>query len=405
MMDPLEKLACLAENMRVEPAEESLLPRPEEKLLPGRPPQAAACPAGISLENLPIYRAVAPGGRRVPLLKTLLTSACERDCYYCACRAGRDFRRVAFQPEELARTFMALHRSRRVDGLFLSSGLAGGGIRAQDRLIAAAEILREKMGFAGYLHLKLMPGAERAQVERAMQLADRVSINLEAPNTARLGSLAPHKTFLEELVRPLEWVEAIRQNEPEGAGWKGRWPSSTTQFVVGAAGETDLELLGVTQVLYRRLHLARVYYSGFSPVEGTPLENLPAVDPWRQSRLYQASFLLRDYGFDLEDLPFDPGGSLPLDADPKLAWARQNLAGSPVEINRAERRELLKLPGIGPKGAEAILNARARGRITGVEALRAIGVSVRRAAPFVLIDGRRPAAQGDFFADIGLRGG
>ncbi|HEY3345960.1 MAG TPA: radical SAM protein [Anaerolineaceae bacterium] len=405
-MDPLAKLASLAENMRFEPSEELILPHLEERRMPGfgadqpRPPEVA-CPAGVALKDLPIYRAVGPGGRRMPLLKTLLTSACERDCYYCACRAGRDFRRATFQPDELARTFMELHRARRVDGLFLSSGVAGGGVRTQDRLIATAEILRGKLGFRGYLHLKLMPGAEWAQVERAMQLADRVSINLEAPNTARLGQLAPHKTFLEELLTRLEWVEQIRQNQPPELGWKGRWPSTTTQFVVGGADETDLELLQTTQGLYRRLRLARAYYSGFAPVAGTPLEERAAVDPWRQSRLYQASFLLRDYGFDVEDLPFGGSGALPLDVDPKLAWARLNLAEAPLEINRADRHELLRIPGIGPKSAETILQARAHGKLTSLEGMKALGIPVRRAVPFLLIDGRRPETQLSFFANLG----
>jgi predicted DNA-binding helix-hairpin-helix protein len=398
-MDSLEKLACLAEHLRFEPSEELTLPRPEARLIPGPEPN---CPAGISLKDLPIFSAVGPGGRRMPLLKTLLTSACENDCFYCACRAGRDFRRATFQPDELARTFMALHSSRRVDGLFLSSGVAGGGVRTQDRLIATAEILRQKYAFRGYLHLKLMPGAERAQVERAMQLADRVSINLEAPNTARLGQLAPHKTFLEELLTPLEWVEQIRRAQPGIQGWNGRWPSTTTQFVVGGADETDLELLQTTQMLYQRLRLARAYYSGFAPVEGTPLEGRTAIDPWRQSRLYQASFLLRDYGFDVEDLPFSGRGDLPLDADPKLAWARQNLAEAPLEINRADRHTLLRIPGIGPKSADTILQARAHGRLTSLESLRALGISVRRAAPFLLVDGHRPDVQTNFFDRLGV---
>jgi predicted DNA-binding helix-hairpin-helix protein len=393
--------------MRFEPAEEISLPRPEARLIPGLEagapePPAVGCQPAVSLKDLPIFRAVGPGGRRIPLLKTLLTSACERDCYYCACRAGRDCRRATFQPDELARTFMALHRSRKVDGLFLSSGVAGGGVRTQDRLIATAEILRLKLGFRGYLHLKIMPGAEHAQVERAMQLADRVSINLEAPNTARLGALAPHKTFLDELLTRLEWVEQIRTGEPPVKGWNGRWPSTTTQFVVGGADETDLELMQTTQMLYRRLRLARAYFSGFAPVENTPLEGRPPVNPWRQNRLYQASFLLRDYGFDMEELPFNPGGGLPLDADPKLAWARQNLAETPVEVNRADRRELLRIPGIGPKSAEIILHARVHNRLTSLDSLRALGIPLRRAVPFLLVDGHRADVQTDYLSSIGF---
>jgi predicted DNA-binding helix-hairpin-helix protein len=266
-------------------------------------------------------------------------------------------------------------------------------VRTQDRLIDTAEVLRRKHGFTGYLHLKIMPGAERDQVWRAMQLADRVSINLEAPNTDRLGRLAPHKIFVEELLRPLQWAEEIRQTQPAHLGYKGRWPSTVTQFVVGGAGENDLEILSTTAYLTKQLRLARTYFSAFSPVPDTPLENLAPENPWREHRLYQASFLFRDYGFDLEEMPFDAAGNLPLEQDPKLAWAQANLAETPVEVNRAERRDLLRVPGIGPKGAEAILRARRVGRLRDLRDLQKIGVRAGRAAPFVLLGGRRPPRQ------------
>ncbi|MCL5997553.1 MAG: radical SAM protein [Chloroflexi bacterium] len=343
--------------------------------------------------SLGVHHAAMPGGKRIALLKTLLTSACERNCYYCPFRAGRDFRRATFKPDEMARTFMQLHHANIVEGFFLSSGIAGGGIRTQDQLIDTAEILRRKMGYRGYLHLKIMPGAERAQVERMMQLADRVSINLEAPNSERLARLAPHKIFVEELLKPLQWVEEIRRTRSPHFGWGGKWPSSVTQLVVGGADESDLEIMSVSAELFKRTHLSRVYYSAFRPVTGTPLENRPGENPLREYRLYQSSFLLRDYGFDLEDLPFSTTGNLPLDTDPKIVWARANLIDAPVEINRADKLMLLRVPGIGPKGAEAILAARRQGKLCDLRALAAIGVITSRAAPFVLLDGRRPAWQ------------
>lgn len=402
-MDAMIKLAELSEAMDFEPAEETRLAGnlppcgiPPGGNFPGSHPSGSRPDKKNQLAktaNIPIHHAAMPGGKTIALLKTLQTSACERDCYYCCFRAGRDFRRTTFSPDELAQAFMKMVQARTVDGLFLSSGIAGGGLRTQDRLIATAEILRLKLGFRGYLHLKIMPGAEKAQVERAMQLADRVSINLEAPNTRSLSRLAPHKTFMEELLRPLQWVDQIRQTQPDRSGWNGRWPSSTTQFVVGGAGESDLELLTTTAYLNRTVHLARAYYSGFAPVKDTPLENLPAINPWRQNRLYQASFLLRDYGFDLEDLPFQPAGDLPVEIDPKLAWARQNLSEAPIEINRAGRQSLLRIPGIGPKSAQSILAARRTGRLQSLNDLRGLGVRVERAAPFLLLDGHRPPQQ------------
>jgi len=338
-----------------------------------------------------IYRPA--GGPCKAVLKTLLTSACERDCFYCPFRAGRDFRRATMQPDEMAGAFMQMHRAGAVDGMFLSSGVAGGGVRTQDRLIDTAEVLRSRQDYRGYLHLKIMPGSDRDQVLRAMQLADRVSINLEAPNDRRLAQLAPHKVFLEELLRPLRWAEQIRRTLPGQQGWRGRWPSLVTQFVVGGADETDLELLSATAYLYSQLHLARVYFSGFNPVSDTPLENRPPENPWREFRLYQASFLLRDYGFDLEDLPLTGSGQLPLDGDPKVVWARANLSQAPVEINRAERPQLLRVPGIGPRSVEKLLAARRRGQLRSLEALRALGVNAGRAAPFILLDGHRPPLQ------------
>ena len=331
-----------------------------------------------------------PGGKTIALLKTMLTSACERDCYYCPFRAGRDFRRATFKPDEMAKTFNDLQRSRVAEGLFLSSGIAGGGVRTQDRLIDTIDVLRNNLHYRGYVHLKIMPGTERDQVLRAMQLADRISINLEAPNSRRLADLAPHKIFLEELLKPLQWAEEIRKTQPARLGWNGKWPSLTTQFVVGAVGENDLEILSTTAYLTKQLRLARAYFSAFNPVKDTPLENHAPENPWREHRLYQSSFLLRDYGFDLEDLPFLQNGYLPLDIDPKIAWARQNLVDKPIEINRADRRELLRVPGIGPKGVDAILVARRKGTLRDLKDLKTLGVLVARAAPFVLLNGQRP---------------
>lgn len=385
-MDALEKLHMLGCQMNLEPAEEtSEIGRASKK--PVDPEEAGGL----------VHYAAMPGGKRIALLKTLLTSACERDCFYCPFRAGRDFRRATFQPEEMARVFAQMHAAGQVEGLFLSSGVAGGGVRTQDQLLDTAEILRRRLAYRGYLHLKLMPGAERDQVLRAMQLADRVSLNLEAPSTRRLQALAPHKVFLEELLQPLKWVEEIRQALPPDKTAKGYWPSLTTQFVVGGAGESDVELLSTTAYLTRQLRLKRAYFSAFNPIPQTPLENQPPEDPWREHRLYQASFLLRDYGFDVEELPFTAAGRLPLETDPKLGWAQAHLSESPVEVNRAERQALLRIPGIGLQGAAAIMQARRRGTLRDLRDLRKLGVRATRAAPFILLDGCRPVYQPRLF--------
>ena len=409
-MDTLIKLREIAVHMGLEPAEETSPaggPRPDAaagrlapcgQVLPaatGATAAGAARPSAAEARAgaLGVTHAALPGGGTIPLLKTLLTSACERNCAYCPFRAGRNYRRVTFSPDEMAQTFMDMRRAGVAEGLFLSSGIIGGGVRAQDKLLDTIDILRHKHHFAGYVHLKIMPGAERDQVYRAMQLADRLSVNLEGPTPARLALLAPKKQFVEELLTPLRWIEEIRRERPAQEGWKGRWPSSTTQFVVGAVGESDLELLHVTHHLTRQAGLRRAYFSAFSPIADTPLADHPAENPWRQHRLYQASYLFRDYGFDLEEMPFDDDGRLPLDTDPKRAWAEAHLRDAPVEVNRAEREELLRVPGIGPKGAEAILAARRRARLRSVDDLRQAGVRTRDIEPFVLLDGRRPPYQ------------
>ncbi len=381
-MDAMGTLKLLSGQMELEHAEES---RSE----PAKP----ACFTPKEQRAAFVQPAQLPNGKQIKLLKTLLSSACERDCFYCPFRAGRDFRRATFKPQEFAELFMKLHQSQAAEGIFLSSGIAAGGANTQNKILDTAEILRTKFGFRGYLHLKIMPGAEKGQVERLMQLADRVSINLEAPNTERLARLAPNKVFIEELFRPLKWVEEIRQSQPPHKGWNGRWPSTVTQFVAGGSDESDLELLTTTDWLMKNVRLKRAYFSGFFPIRDTPMENKAAVDPLREHRLYQASFLLRDYGFDLEDMPFAQDGNLPLPTDPKLAWAQQNLKEKPLEINMAHRKELLRIPGIGPKGADAILQARRTGKLRDLTALRKLGVVVARLAPFVLLDGRRADKQ------------
>jgi predicted DNA-binding helix-hairpin-helix protein len=385
MDERIVRLKALTEQMSLEPDAEYSLDAPYLD-------RTENCPDAVF-----VHPAILPNGQKIKLLKTLLTSACERDCYYCPFRAGRDIRRATFQPEEFARLFMMLATKGIAEGIFLSSGMIGGGIRTEDKLIDTADILRHKLGFRGYIHLKVMPGAEKAQVERAMLLANRVSVNLEAPNNARLAKLAPHKQFTEELLQPLKWMDEIRRTQPGYKAWNGRWPSSVTQFVAGGAGESDLELLAATDYLYRRLGLKRTYFSPFNPIPDTPLENQPPTPVIREHRLYQASFLLRDYGFELEELPFEADGRLPIQADPKLAWAQRNLAECPLEVNRAERQQLLRIPGIGLKGAETILRARRQGRIRDLSMLKKMGVLAERAAPFLLLDGRRAAYQPSLF--------
>ena len=330
-----------------------------------------------------------PQRGKIPVMRTMLTSACERNCYYCPFQAGRNYRRVWLKPEELARAFDKMQRQKLVDGLFLSNGIVGGGIKAMDGMLDCVEIIRRKYEYRGYIHLKVMPGAEVAQIERAARLADRLSINLEGANEHRLQQLAPKKDFWQELLPPLYWLKNNRHSfEP----WV-RIPSLTTQFVVGPAGESDRELLSTADQLYRQAGLSRAYYSAFNPIPGTRFETRPKTEPLRQHRLYQADWLLRFYGFSLEELPFDNSGNLPTTTDPKLKWAEYHLLHHPLEINQATRTELLRVPGIGPKGVDSLLAARQQQKISEVTQLQKLGINPARAAPFVLLNGKHPDYQ------------
>jgi predicted DNA-binding helix-hairpin-helix protein len=336
-----------------------------------------------------------PGGKK-PILQTMVTTACERNCYYCPFRAGRaKTHRATYSPDALAGAFDTLVKAKKVDGIFLSSGIIKGSVTTQDKLIDTIELVRRKYRYRGYVHLKIMPGAERDQLYRAMQLADRVSVNLEGATEQRLAALAPKKHYMSELLQMLVWAEELRQEKPNE-----RLARTVTQFVVGAVGDTDLELLSVSDRLYNQLHLARVYYSGFSPVIETPLENTPAIAAIREHRLYQASYLLRDYGWNVEDLPFMDAGNLRTDVDPKQAFAEATLKHAPVDLQQAERHELMRIPQIGPVGADAIIKARRERRITSLNQLRALGIKApEKAAPYVLLDGKRPALQLGLFGD------
>jgi predicted DNA-binding helix-hairpin-helix protein len=322
----------------------------------------------------------------MPVLKMLQTNACARDCYYCPFRAGRGFRREAFAPDELAGLVDQLYRARVVRGLFLSSGVVGHDDYSMEQIVGTAETLRHRYQFRGYLHLKLMPGASDAAIEAALRLADRVSINLEAPNADRLARLSGTKDLNRDLLTPLRRVRAMIADGE-------RWVSRTTQFVVGAAGESDLEILTTTTRLYRELGLARVYYSAFRPTPDTPLDGLPAESPTRQRRLYQADALVRDYRFSLADLGLDGAGRLRLDIDPKLAWAQAHGEAFPVEVNRATRSELLRVPGFGVKAVEAILTTRRQAQLRDPLDLRRLGIATGRALPWVTIDGHAVARQ------------
>jgi predicted DNA-binding helix-hairpin-helix protein len=361
------------------------------------PDDAAPPCSGTVLPH--VSHVTTPDGRSKAVLKILQTSACQNDCHYCAFRAGRDTRRAHVAPDELARSFDLMYRAGLVEGLFLSSGIVGT-LRTMDEMLATTELLRQKYAFRGYIHLKVLPAAEPDQVLRAVALADRVSVNLEGPTQERLASLAPVKRMA-DLLAPLRVAARQIKANREGARWQplaaGEWGRGrlgmSTQFVVGAVGDSDRELLSASQMLYREIGLSRAYYSAFRPVRHTPLEGQAPTSPTREHRLYQADWLLRFYGFNCEELPYDGDGLLREDIDPKAAWAKAHPERFPIEVNRAPLAELLRVPGIGPRSARAIAAARNRETLREIGDLRKLGARADQAAPYVLLAGKRPPYQ------------
>jgi predicted DNA-binding helix-hairpin-helix protein len=239
-----------------------------------------------------IYNAKQAGGGTSRLFKVLQTNACRYACKYCFTSCALKRTRTTFKPDELATTFISLQREKRVDGLFLSSGIVPDANTTMEKMLATVERLRLKEGYTGYIHLKLIPGAAFEYIERAVELADRVSLNLEAPNPARLAALAPDKEFAGSMWGRMAWAAALIKRARQERRQAAR--SLTTQFVVGAAGESDRELLEVVQRAQRELGLWRAYFSAFHPIAQSPFAAQPAEDPTRALRLYQGDFLLRD---------------------------------------------------------------------------------------------------------------
>lgn len=375
--DTMTKLSLLGDATVYEPAGDR--PQQERRRVPYQSHSLEECITNVST----------PTGKR-KILKAMVTTACQMNCHYCPFRAGRNqMKRLTFTPDELARGLDTLQQAGKVEGMFLSSGIIKGSVTTQDKIIETADIVRNRYHYQGYLHLKVMPGIEYDQLYRLMQLGDRVSVNLEGPTQERLDALAPKKDFQRELLSMLQLAEQIRRTHPNE-----KLASTVTQFVVGAVGDTDLELLSLSRRLYRQYRLTRAYYSGFSPVIQTPFENLPAADPLREHRLYQASFLLRDYGWSVADFSFEGDDNLRIDIDPKRAWAEKNLRDSPVDVMKASRWQLLRIPGIGPIGADAIIRARSSGVLSDLVHLRKLNIRApEQAAPYILLAGRRPVTQ------------
>lgn len=308
-------------------------------------------------------------GKCLRELKPLLSSYCKNSCKYCFYRRERNVTREKYTPEKLAKTIYALWRRRVIDGAMISSAVYSDPEQVVEEEIETATILK-KLGYRGFIHLRLMPGTPRYLVWEAAKVADRIGVNIESPEKAIFYDIAPDKgSYRNDILRVLEECYRVwRRLRREGFLKSG----VVTQMIVGL-GETDSKVLEITYRFLKDFKLARVYYSPFEPIENTPLENHPACPVSRARRLYQAFFLMRDYSFTFRDLEvlLNDNGMLPSVDDLKLEYAKRNPQDFPVDVNCAEYWELIKVPGIGPKSAKRILELREEKKIT-LEDLRKI---------------------------------
>lgn len=362
----------------------------------GLPPRLRHAGSVGSLRPLNIrYLRPAPGSR-MALLRILMTNACAYNCHYCPMRRDRSMPRTLLKPEELVRIFLGAHSRGWCQGLFVTTGIPARPVKVVDDLITALELLRERHKFGGYIHVKLVAGAEQAQIERLTQLASRVSLNVEAACGASLSAIAPEKSFAVttgdlERVRGLVVAERTEQasGKPHDPLHPGGRSGMTVQFVVGASPDTDKTILDTSVRLSSGGGVHHTHFSAFRPIRDTPMENVPATPALREHRLYQADYLLRTYGFDPTEVVYEPSGNLPLQLDPKSAWALAHPERFPVEVGSASYDELLRVPGIGPTAASRIVEQRGSTRFAGLGDLRKLGVVTTRAGGFLTLRGRR----------------
>jgi predicted DNA-binding helix-hairpin-helix protein len=340
----------------------------------------------VGSSRIPGISHVTGCGRPMPILKVLQTSHCEFNCNYCSFRRDNDRSRDSMTPTELADTTVKMNRAGLIEGIFLSSGIGSNVRETMTRIVDTGRILREKYGFGGYIHLKILPGSPMDLVEAAGQYADRLSINLEAPSESALRDIAPNKSIKANILKRMQWIETLRR--------QGKIPKrvgQVTQFVVGGSddpGANDRALVMVANYLYKELDFRRIYYSSFNPIMGTPLENRAPENPRRSVRLYQADFLMSKYGFRPDDFVYDDAGRLDLEVDPKETWAKSHPETFPIEVTTADVSLLMRVPGIGPTLAKRIVKTRSVGQLKTVDDYLGLGQVARKSLNYILVNGR-----------------
>lgn len=340
-----------------------------------------------------ICHSYAEDGRCISLLKILLTNHCIFDCAYCVSRKSNDIKRAAFKIQEVVDLTINFYRRNYIEGLFLSSGIFHTPDHTMERLIAVAKKLRLEENFNGYIHLKSIPGASDELMREAGLYADRLSINIEIPTVSGLKLLAPEKDH-KDFIKPMEKVKnEIIQYKADKLMIKSTPKyapaGQSTQMIVGATGENDKDIMYSAVHYYSTYNMKRVYYSGYVPVlEDARLPALGTEVPMlRENRLYQTDWLLRFYGFDVREILNAQNPNLDIDIDPKLSWALRNMEQFPVDVNTADKHMLARIPGLGMKSVNKILNAR-RYRRLNMENLKAIGIAMNRAQYFMVCDSR-----------------
>ncbi len=328
------------------------------------------------------YPELVPDGKRSIMMRVLMTNRCENSCPYCENAASRDFRAASISPDELAAHFAMLFQSGRAWSLFLSSAVRGSAEQTMTRMAEALELIRFKHRIPTYIHAKVLPGTSDGLIRRVASLATRISLNLEVPNRSCMDRLGGPKDFEKDLYGRVRYISSLLKDPAL------RKKSQTTQFVVGASGETDRELIAMSSHLYGDLDLSRIYFSAFQP-PGRVDFGAPRAPLLREHRLYQADFLLRKYGFKGDEIPLVDEGSLALHEDPKTAWARLHPEFFPVEINTASRRSLLRVPGLGPVSVRKIVKARGLGKISSRVHVQELGIRSLPALKYLLLDGTR----------------
>lgn len=353
---------------------------------------------GSTDAGMGICHSYAPDGRCISLLKILLTNACNYDCLYCVNRATSNVPRARFTVDEVVKLTLDFYRRNYIEGLFLSSGIIRNADYTMEQVVSVARKLREEHHFRGYIHLKTIPEADDALITQAGKYADRLSINIEVPQQESLARLAPEKDVrairrtMGRLRLKLDEARDGRKVTAKGhAGPRFAPAGQSTQMIVGADAATDQTILDTSANLYGSYRLKRVYYSAFSPIPDAS-RALPLLPPpmVREHRLYQADWLMRFYGFDVGEI-IDPGeGMLSLDIDPKLAWALRHRERFPLDVNRASREELLRVPGFGRKAVDRIIATR---RVTSIRAadLARLHIPRNKALPFIVLPDHRPA--------------